>query len=68
MEITLHVKGMTCGHCEKAVKGALEDLEGVKGVEVHLNSGRVDVAYDDAQVTKENMTEAIEDQGYDVVA
>lgn len=68
MQITLDVRGMTCGHCEKAVKGALEELEGVQGVEVHLESNRVDVAYDDAKVTKTQMKEAVEEQGYDVVA
>lgn len=68
MQITLDVRGMTCGHCEKAVKGALEELNGVQGVEVHLDSNRVDVAYDDVYVSKEQMKSAIEEQGYDVVA
>ncbi|KGX89755.1 copper chaperone CopZ [Pontibacillus marinus] len=68
MQITLDVRGMTCGHCEKAVKGALEELEGVQGVEVHLDSNRVDVTYDDVYVSKEQMKSAIEEQGYDVVA
>ncbi|QHE53455.1 copper chaperone CopZ [Pontibacillus sp. HMF3514] len=68
MQITLDVRGMTCGHCEKAVKGALEELNGVQGVEVHLDSNRVDVTYDDVYVSKEQMKSAIEEQGYDVVA
>ena len=67
MEMTLEVNGMTCGHCEKAVKGALEELEGVHGIEIHLDAGKVDVKYDEAFVTKEKMKDAIEDQGYDVV-
>ncbi|MFP7492224.1 copper chaperone CopZ [Terribacillus saccharophilus] len=66
MDMTIQVNGMTCGHCEKAVKGALSELEGIQGVEVDLASGKVDVAYDDALVTKEEMKEAIEEQGYDV--
>lgn len=68
MEMTLQVNGMTCGHCEKAVKGALGELEGIQGVEVDLSSGKVDVVYDDSLVTKNEMKEAIEEQGYDVVA
>ncbi|WP_284141730.1 MULTISPECIES: copper chaperone CopZ [unclassified Virgibacillus] len=67
MQTTLIVKGMTCGHCEKAVHNALEQLEGVTGVEVHLDTGKVDVVYDDAHITIEKMKEAIEDQGYDVI-
>ncbi|MFB1098244.1 copper chaperone CopZ [Terribacillus sp. JSM ZJ617] len=68
MEMTLQVSGMTCGHCEKAVKGALGELEGIQGVDVDLASGKVDVVYDDTLVTKEDMKEAIEEQGYEVVA
>ncbi|MFD2759644.1 copper chaperone CopZ [Lentibacillus juripiscarius] len=68
MQTTLDVKGMTCGHCESAVKGALEGLDGVQAVEVNLGSGKVDVTYDDAKVTVADMREAVEDQGYDVVA
>lgn len=68
MQTTLKVSGMTCGHCEKAVKNALEDLSGVSGVEVHLDTGHVDVTYDKSEVTIEAMKEAVEDQGYDVEA
>ncbi|WP_077706082.1 copper chaperone CopZ [Virgibacillus dokdonensis] len=67
MQTTLDVKGMTCGHCEKAVKGALEALPGVTVVEVHLNTGKVDVTYDDAQTNIQALREAVEEQGYDVV-
>ncbi|WP_100012934.1 copper chaperone CopZ [Lentibacillus sediminis] len=68
MQTTLDVRGMTCGHCEKAVKDALEQLEGVQGVEVNIGTNKVDVTYDDAQVTVADMRAAIEEQGYDVVA
>lgn len=68
MQTTLGVRGMTCGHCEKAVKGALDGLTGITAVEVHLSAGKVDISYDDAQVTISDMRETIEEQGYDVVA
>ncbi|UOQ95151.1 copper chaperone CopZ [Halobacillus shinanisalinarum] len=67
MQTTLQVKGMTCGHCEAAVKGALKDLNGVQDVNVDLTSGRVDVSYD-GDVSNAEMEEAIEEQGYDVVS
>ncbi|SFF04509.1 copper chaperone CopZ [Alteribacillus iranensis] len=68
MQTTLHVKGMTCGHCEKSVKGALEELNGVTAVDVDLSTGKVDVTYEEEKVTIDEMQEAIEDQGYDVGA
>jgi copper chaperone len=66
MKNTLHVQGMTCGHCKMAVTNALSELEGVKHVEVHLEKGAVDVEYDETKVNVEKMKEAIEEQGYDV--
>jgi copper chaperone len=66
MTITLHVQGMTCGHCKMAVTNALKELDGVKNVEVHLQDSTVDVDYDETKVSVEKLKEAIEEQGYDV--
>ncbi|MFC0013663.1 MULTISPECIES: copper chaperone CopZ [Allobacillus] len=68
MQITLKVTGMTCGHCKQSVNDALSNLEGVQSVEVNLDSGNVDVAYEDSLVSKEQLIEVVEGQGYDVVA
>jgi copper chaperone len=63
---TLNVSGMTCGHCEKAVKSALLEVNGVKEVTVSLKSGKVDVEFDPSKATLGKLIEAVEDQGYDV--
>ncbi|ASK62782.1 copper-binding protein [Virgibacillus phasianinus] len=68
MEISLNVKGMTCGHCKSSVEGALRELDGVTSVEVDLSSGKVNVTYDQAKTSTDDMRQAVEDQGYDVVA
>jgi copper chaperone len=67
-QIQLDVKGMTCGHCKMAVTNALEELDGVKSVEVSVEEGKASVEYDDSKVNVDQMKEAIEEQGYDVVA
>ncbi|WP_411955582.1 copper chaperone CopZ [Alkalibacillus sp. S2W] len=67
MEMTLKVQGMSCGHCKQAVQGALKELDGIASVEVNLDTGNVDVTYDEDTVGKEEMEEAIEEQGYDVL-
>lgn len=67
MEKTLGVNGMTCGHCEKAVKGALTELAGVEEVTVYLDEAKVKVVYNEAVVDLGDIRSAIEDQGYDVV-
>ena len=65
--VTFQVKGMSCGHCVKAVEGGLGQLEGVEQVAVQLDAGTVAVAYKEDQVTIDQMKAAIEGQGYDVV-
>jgi copper chaperone len=65
-KITLNVSGMSCGHCEKAVKGALMELDGVTDVVVYLADGKVDVQFESSKVSVEKLKETIEEQGYDV--
>ncbi|MEJ8777951.1 copper chaperone CopZ [Pseudogracilibacillus sp. ICA-222130] len=67
MAVTLKVEGMSCGHCEKAVKGALGNVKGVEDVQVDLAAKTVKVEYDEENVTIPQLAEVIEDQGYDVV-
>ncbi len=67
MEKILKVQGMTCGHCKMSVENALNELDGVSTAKVDLDAGKVEVNYDEAKVSLENMQEAIEDQGYDVI-
>lgn len=66
-QTTINIKGMTCNHCKMAVEGALTELDGVSGVEVNVKQGKADVSYDSSKVTVSEMSEAVEDQGYEVV-
>ena len=62
----LKVSGMTCGHCEKAVKTALMGVDGVASVIVSLSEGTAEVEYDGSKAEVGRMKSAVEDQGYDV--
>ena len=64
--VTLNVKGMSCGHCVKAVEGSVGELEGVKQVNVKLDEAMVDVTYNESQLSLDTIKETIEEQGYDV--
>ena len=66
MQVKLNVEGMSCGHCVKSVEGALNGI-GASG-KVDLADKSVTVEFDDTKLTLEKIKEAIEDQGYDVVA
>lgn len=65
MKKTLLVEGMSCGHCEAAVKKAVGELEGVESVVVDLGAKKVEV---EGENLNDNLIkEAIEDAGYDVI-
>ncbi len=65
--IIIKVEGMSCSHCENAVKKAVGALDGVGKVSVSLEEKSVAVDYDSSKVSIDTIRQAIEDQGYDVV-
>lgn len=64
---TLTVEGMSCGHCVKAIEDSVGKLDGVKSVQVSLEDKKVEVEFNGSQVILDDIKEAIDDQGYDVV-
>ncbi|WP_449620398.1 copper chaperone CopZ [Robertmurraya sp. Marseille-Q9965] len=64
--VILNVKGMSCGHCVKAVEGSVGELKGVNSVKVNLEEGTVAIDFNSAEVTLDQIKETIDDQGYDV--
>lgn len=64
--VTLNVQGMSCGHCVNSVEKSVGALTGVEQVKVNLTEGLVDVAFDESQVSLDQIKETIDDQGYDV--
>ncbi|WP_246070645.1 copper ion binding protein [Paenibacillus kobensis] len=60
----LQVAGMSCQHCVRSIEQALQGLGGSAAVE--LETGMVEVTFDETSVTLEQVKEAIEEQGYDV--
>ena len=58
------VKGMSCQHCVNAVTKALEQLEGVKNVEVSLEKGEARFE-ESGPVDREAVRKAIRDAGYE---
>lgn len=64
MTTTLKIKGMSCGHCQKAVTDALAALEGVTKVEVDLEAGKAVVTHEGGSI--DAMKEAVDEAGYEV--
>jgi copper chaperone len=63
MENTFQVQGMTCGHCEMAVKKAIARLDPEAKVAIDRSSGKVDVH---SNKSREDIAHAIADEGYQV--
>lgn len=62
---TLNVQGMSCGHCVQSVEKSVRSLGA--SAKVDLQTGKVDVEFDESKVELSAIKEAIEDQGYSVV-
>jgi len=65
MQTKLIVDGMSCSHCENAVKKALLAVKGITDARVDLAGKTVTVNHTDS-VTHDTMKTAIEDQGFTV--
>lgn len=61
---TLHIEGMSCGHCVRAVRDALAETPGVDVEDVQI--GHATVRYDDAQTTPDGLVAVIDEAGYTV--
>ncbi|CAL9325865.1 cation transporter [Streptomyces olindensis] len=62
---TYAVSGMSCGHCKATLTKVIGELDGVSGVEVDLDTGRVTVTSaaepDDAAIA-----EVVDEAGYEL--
>ena len=61
-EITYTVPGMSCGHCEAAVRGELQEAAGVESVSVDLATKLVVVRGD--RLDDQLLRAAIDQAGY----
>lgn len=67
MTKTMKIEGMMCGHCEAAVKKALEELDGVREAVVSHEAGTAVVELD-GQVEDAVLKKAVEDKDYTVTS
>lgn len=60
--LTLHIAGMSCGHCLNAVKNA---LSGAAGVELRsVQMGRAELDFDPGVTTPAAIADIVTDAGY----
>lgn len=61
---TLHVQGMTCGHCERAVTQAVRRIDPQAQVTIHRAEQQVQIT--NPSVSLPSLVAAIEQEGYHV--
>ena len=61
-DLTLHIEGMSCGHCLNTVNKALATLPGVTIKSVRI--GRADVSFDESQADAARIAQAVTAAGY----
>ena len=66
MTKTMNIKGMMCGHCEAAVKKALEALPEVVSAEVSHEKGTAVVTLE-KEIADDVLKKTVEDKDYEVV-
>jgi len=64
--ITVTVEGMSCGHCKNAVEKAVKGLPGVLAAEVDLAAKSLQVDFDPAKTSLQDIKDVVEDAGYTI--
>ncbi|SOD60924.1 Copper chaperone CopZ [Streptomyces zhaozhouensis] len=64
--VTYRVSGMSCGHCEGAVRAELENLPGVTEASATADTGLVTVV-SETEPDDEAVRAAVDEAGYDLV-
>lgn len=60
------VTGMSCGHCETAIRAEVSEILGVTGIEVSATTGRLAVTSDNP-VDDAAVLAAVDEAGYTAV-
>ncbi|TFG71849.1 MAG: mercuric transport protein MerTP [Flavobacteriales bacterium] len=62
----LNISGMTCTGCEEYITHAVNELEGIRSVDVSFETGHATVEFDKTKTDKDEITRAINATGYKV--
>ena len=67
-DLQFDVRGMSCAHCKAAVEEELNRLSGVESSNADVETGTVEVRYDEDRVDTGQLAGAIEEAGYTVAS
>jgi copper chaperone len=67
-EITLTAPDISCEHCKMTIERELGALSGVHACSVDVPSKQVSVTYDPAGVTRDQIVETLDEEGYPIAS
>jgi P-type Cu+ transporter len=67
-EKTLSIEGMTCASCSQAVEKATAKLSGVQEANVNLATEKLNIRFDENEITLDEIKNAVDDAGYKAVS
>ena len=66
--VVLDIQGMTCQGCVKSVENVLRAVDGVRQVQVSLETAKATIEYDAGKISIAALKSAIGEAGYGVAA
>lgn len=64
--VTYIAPDISCQHCQQAIEQAVGALPGVERVQVAISDKRVEVHYDPARVSPDQIVAALDEEGYPI--
>jgi copper chaperone CopZ len=65
---TLVVPDISCEHCEHAITEALTPIAGIQSIQVDIPTQRVQLAYDEAAVSLDDVKKVLAEEDYPVAS
>lgn len=67
-DISVKIKGMTCGDCAQKVEASIKKINGVESVSVNHSTGEASIKVKDkASVTPDQIKKAVTEAGFEFV-
>lgn len=67
MKQKFKIEGMTCSACQSHVQHAVEKLDGIEACNVNLLANSMEVSYNEASITENQIIEAVSKAGYKAI-
>jgi copper chaperone CopZ len=63
---TFTIPNMHCPACVMHLEGLEDELEGILSIQANYKKQRMDVEYDEGQISEQAIREAVADLGYEI--